>query len=347
MSKLSFITRPLFLLPGRIRTMLSRPLPDLYSFLFVTIIPAVAAYVAIADYFRDAYIYFVKVEVLNGTASKVSINGLFIYTLTFLIFSLMAVTIRFAIRLYNRSIRAKKILASLKEKRRYNNRLRKAYDKFGKEIGKVYNQLFYGADVIKHDFQKIHTTYNVSENGDVSVVKQIEIRAVEEPVHFWQSYIDGYPHAPSQLLFTDIGFSVSSEGDHQCAFAPVRDGLQRKEFVIFFLPYIKPGELRSLQITYKWPGLLRGLLVNKEDDFYWENKGFSKDKLTDFMAKFIFSSKFPNLHAEITGSKPEGSTIHFNRGPNEIVVDLKIPKMPISNSGAKYQITFSTKGNGG
>lgn len=292
------------------------------------------------------FTYFVVVFDKEGRKIDASLEVSWFFSLVFIVgwFFLLFLLLAIARIASENQRRNKKLISilrsSVSRKRTYLRKLRDAYDFVGKEAERVFELVNGNPPGIRHDYGKIHTKYIVARNGDTIVEKEIVIRAPRTSVINWEFYIDATPYAENQLLYKDIGFTVTALDEHQCAFTPMRDGLLRKSLLISFLPYMKHNEQRRLLIKYRWPGYFSRLFTHGEDEIYWDNSGYTKSASTDFRSEFVFPSDVGEISAKNAGAYPPDLTITTGKRDSNSVITLECVRMPVG----KYRLSLKKAG---
>jgi hypothetical protein len=153
-------------------------------------------------------------------------------------------------------------------------------------------------------FDTVHFLYLVSTDFSAKVIKTYEVRAVGEPLHFWESEISSADEADAAESFESICFrvrDVSGVVDKNVVYLPTSNELRRKGACIFFLPPVKPkNDLRKIEISYAWKGLLRRL-AKVPEDLNFNTK--VRDKMRSCTIEIYIQEGFEQrLDCDITGA---------------------------------------------
>jgi hypothetical protein len=153
-----------------------------------------------------------------------------------------------------------------------NDRLRSTVDGFIRAASRIRSQLFPAAPPgLGKIIQSVRTTYHISRNFDAEVHRHYVIRAGERPLHFWQSSIDASGDAQPAEAFTDISFRlICRTPGKDVVYLPTKDERFAKAACIYFLPLIGKGEIRDIEIVYRWPGLMLQLAKTGWEDFTFD-----------------------------------------------------------------------------
>lgn len=124
----------------------------------------------------------------------------------------------------------------------------------------------------RHYFEKISALTFIDENGDGYVRNIITVVASKEPVLFWRCTIWVEDDASEAPFLEQVKFDVYDRSDSgsSVAFAPIVEQARRKQVCIFFLPYIRPGEKRTIETSWTWPGYVNPSPKSKKTDFLWD-----------------------------------------------------------------------------
>jgi hypothetical protein len=149
-----------------------------------------------------------------------------------------------------------------------NNTLRRT---LGETIGaasRIRSQMFpaavHGAG---KTIESVHYLYYIDKHFDTEVHRRYLIRAGDTPMHFWQIAIGVSSEAAPIETFVDLGYRlISHDMGKDLVYLPTRDELHDKAACVYFLPYIAPKERRDIEVTYRWPKMMRQLQTQG-----WEN----------------------------------------------------------------------------
>jgi regulator of replication initiation timing len=149
-----------------------------------------------------------------------------------------------------------------------NNTLRRT---LGETIGaasRIRSQMFpaavHGAG---KTIESVHYLYYIDKHFNTEVHRRYLIRAGDTPMHFWQIAIGVSSEAAPIETFVDLGYRlISHDMGKDLVYLPTRDELHDKAACVYFLPYIAPKERRDIEVTYRWPKMMRQLQTQG-----WEN----------------------------------------------------------------------------
>lgn len=119
-------------------------------------------------------------------------------------------------------------------------------------------------------FEKVERTYLIMKGGDTTVRAFYRIKAHRTPLHFWKIWLGAEPVAPGVDYLDDLHFKIKDcVVRDRVAYLVHADNSHRKELSVFFLPRVAPDDkdFRDIEFTYVWPGMVRKLLEEGEEDF--------------------------------------------------------------------------------
>jgi uncharacterized membrane protein len=108
-------------------------------------------------------------------------------------------------------------------------------------------------------FDKVRMIYRISKDFSAEIVREYTIRAVGQPVHFWQSSVTPSGDANPMEYLNDIRFRIldvtTPTNPTPVTYLQTENQLRHKSFCIYFLPRLEPNQpARTLQVFYVWPG---------------------------------------------------------------------------------------------
>jgi multisubunit Na+/H+ antiporter MnhC subunit len=182
-------------------------------------------------------------------------------------------------------------------------KLDKRLDDQVSEMKKLLSQLYPDYQPTKQNFSFLSGSYYVAPGGDLRVEKQVVLKAVDEPVHFWRFYIEGDERTKPAEDFADIVFKAKSiDAGTDVVVFPIEDTARKKNVVIWFLPQIEPHTERRIKIEYQWPGFLYGLDEKGKTEFFWNYQARDTQSRGHFQMRFIFSENYGEIEARSTGA---------------------------------------------
>jgi hypothetical protein len=144
-------------------------------------------------------------------------------------------------------------------------------------------------------FESVHYLYYVNKAFDTEVHRRYRIRAGDAPLHFWQTAIGVSEDASPIETFVDIDYRViSHDVGKDVVYLPTRNDLHNKAACIFFLPRIEPGDVRDIEVTYRWPRMA----------LQFKQKGWE-----DFKIKFNSAGLLESYRLEVYLESGTGGTI--------------------------------------
>jgi hypothetical protein len=158
-------------------------------------------------------------------------------------------------------------------------------------------------------FALIENTYLIHNDFTVDVTRKYEIRAAQDPIHFWEIGMNVNSDAPPVDYLDGLDFKVTSSGG-EIVYLPIENDGRAKRVVLYFLPRIEPGEAntRCVLISYKWPKMLAQMGRIGEEASGWVFE--SVDPVPKVrMSFFLEPGTKKNLECEISGTIYAGSTM--------------------------------------
>jgi len=205
----------------------------------------------------------------------------------------------------------------------------------------IHNQLYYESTP-RLDFNSLRGTYHVNKNGDLTAHKFISVRAEQKEGHFWTFYASGDDNSERLNNIEDLCFQVTaSDKDTDLLSIATIDEELKKQFVIYFLPLLQPGETRSFTLYYEWPGSFLKLLEAGTANFDWTNRAATTGKVGDFYAEWIFDEALGPVECHNTGSRPPGLRLH--KASDALPSKWVLEGEQISLGNVPYELTFFAK----
>lgn len=131
------------------------------------------------------------------------------------------------------------------------------------------NDTMYAASVIRarqmpnsietiKTYDAIRVTYRVGKDFTTTVIREYRIRAVTDPLNFWELGIQPTSSADPVEYLSDIGFKVLDVTDpnnqEPVIYLQTENDLRSKRVCIYFLPQLlKSSPARTIQVSYEWP----------------------------------------------------------------------------------------------
>jgi len=190
-----------------------------------------------------------------------------------------------------------------------NAQIKKLQDRLQKDMDilrTIHKQLYHDNEP-RLDLKSETARYYVTADGSLKVHKDIVVKANDEEGFVWTFHALGDEESTPLQSLEDLHFRVIA-GDKRTdlLYLPLRDEELRKEFVIYFLPLLKPGETRSFTVYYEWPGSFLKLLQSGTAAYTWKNRTSSFKATGGFYAEWWFDEKLGDIACRSTGDKPTG-----------------------------------------
>jgi hypothetical protein len=152
----------------------------------------------------------------------------------------------------------------------------------------------------RHAFRKIAVTCEVNAHGDTRVMQQYEIEAGPDAVHFFKMklLLDG--KEPPINTLDDISFNAVSETPETSVdYFPTDFRGQRRDIAVFFLPELRPSEVRAFKIEFVIRGWFAELFSTKKStNFPWANGSLPHTGSANVSLKFIFDKECGQIELE-------------------------------------------------
>jgi hypothetical protein len=144
--------------------------------------------------------------------------------------------------------------------------------------------------LINKDFTGVHS-------------KTLVMRAVDHPVHYWESVNTVEDEADSAESLASINYRVEDMTtpsiNSKIVYLPSENGKRLKKACLFFLPPIEPNQVRTFNTFYEWKGMFKRLKTTSEDLDYSTH---TRDILPSFcMEVYLEEGTGKRLECAITG----------------------------------------------
>jgi hypothetical protein len=109
--------------------------------------------------------------------------------------------------------------------------------------------------------------YLINKDFSGSQTRVAVMKAVDQPVHFWESINAVEDEADPVESLSAVNYRVRdlSSPLRNIVYLPSENYKRIKKACLFFLPPIQPGESRRFEISFQWPGMFKRLRKNAED----------------------------------------------------------------------------------
>jgi len=221
-----------------------------------------------------------------------------------------------------------------------NNQIKRLHDlrKKDMEILRIINANLYDDFRPRLDFVSESASYYVTADGTLKVHKDIVVQATEEEGFLWTFNAYGDEESTPLEDLEHMHVRVLA-GDKQTdlLYLPLRDEVLHKEFLIYFLPLLKPGETRAFTLYYEWPGSFQRLLKKGSACYVWNNRTRTQTN-GRFHAEWRFDEKLGSIACKNSGDKPAGLELKRLEPTVPSRWVLSGDNVPLSN--VTYEITF-------
>jgi hypothetical protein len=151
-------------------------------------------------------------------------------------------------------------------------------------------------------FDYVRVSYFIERDLTAAVIREYGIRTSDQPLHFWTTGNSATSFADEVEYLDDMDFKVKDHSGREVVYLPTKNDPRSKEVVLYFLPRVESSEseARKIEITYKWPSLLRQLRELGYEDFTFALE--SKQGIPELQFRFLLESGTgENLEGEVTG----------------------------------------------
>jgi hypothetical protein len=172
---------------------------------------------------------------------------------------------------------------------------------------KIRHQLLPNNPSQAKSFALIENTYLIHNDFTTEVTRKYEIRAAQDPIHFWEIGMGVNSDAPAVDYLDDIDFKVTSSGG-EIVYLPIENDGRSKKVVLYFLPRIDSTEAntRCICISYKWPNMMAQMGRLGEEASGWVFESVDTIPLVR-MSFFLEPGTKKNLECEISGTIYNGT----------------------------------------
>jgi len=189
------------------------------------------------------------------------------------------------------------------------------------------------------NYASVKGLYHVNAEGDLKVRKEITLKANDKEGHFWTFYANGTEFSKRLESGEELDFSVSAlDPDTDLLHITTIDEELRKEFAVYFLPSLQPGETRSFTLSYIWPQSFRKLLETGLDTYDWHNRAPTTGMVGDFSAEWTFDEALGIIDCQNTGSKPPG--LKLFQTPDQRMSHWIFEGEQVEMGNIPYELTF-------
>lgn len=160
-----------------------------------------------------------------------------------------------------------------------------------------------------HSFLAIRNSYFIYRNFDAAVVREYEVAASGQPLHFYEWTLGVEDYADAADYLADVDFRVQDGSGTNMAYLATKNAARKKAVAVYFLPQIEPGQSRQVMITYRWPRMLRGLALtqNHHELFTWKVE--SSAKVPEVKLEIFLEDGAGRLSCEKKGSLEGSQTL--------------------------------------
>lgn len=189
-------------------------------------------------------------------------------------------------------------------------------------------------------FDRIHLLYEIDQEFNCTVTRTYDIRAVQQPLHFWKQAFRVRSEAEPAEYLVDIGFKARDRsGCGEIVYLPTENDQRSKSVSLYFLPRLEVGApARKIEISYRWKGMSKALKVLGEEPF--EIRYNSIDPLAELVLEvYLQTGTGGVLRGEISGAYYPGASIIQKAHPDKADWTGFCYRVPNAPSG--FQVSHS------
>jgi len=274
---------------------------------------------------------------INKTFTQVSLVGIYCLLFTSIFFARQALKHRYqrAAKPQDVTIIDKSLIQEKNKKIDHLQYLRRK----DMEILRTIHKDLYSEGKPRLDLKAEKGRYYVTSDGTLKVHKEIIVKADEKEGFLWTFNAFGDPESrPVEVDEMHIRI-MAEDKNTDLLYLPIRDETLRKEFVIYFLPLLKPGESRTFTLSYEWPGSFSKLLTMGWASYSWKNRTTSAAH-GEFYAEWRFDEKLGAVDGRNTGDAVQG--IELKRQVPDVPTRWIFSGDCVPLNNVHYEITFWT-----
>lgn len=241
----------------------------------------------------------------------------------------------------------------------YNEKrdLRERIGKSPREIFLEYDQFLRSADEMKsiiYSSDKIDSRFDVLEKriehqvnaeGETSTTHQYSISCIKDHVHFFGVSIFTDDESDGIYGFRDMQIEIkyrdrTTKGRYtswkKSHYIPTLDAKKTKKILIFF-EEMSQDQHRQIELSYRWPGYWKHLLMRGSTVFSWENHVRSSGPATKFIYTWSFDNEFPKIIAKVS----DNSDLREDRLTQRVQNGRQIVEYKITGNIEKDSVKFT------
>ncbi len=206
---------------------------------------------------------------------------------------------------------------------------------------KIIYQLYHDEPFPRINFNSIDYTCHVDADGNGTITHKLSVQAAEETAHYWKYRISADEGTYAANSINDISLKVDSpKQETDVALLMIDNKPYFKQFAIFFLPEIKPGEEREITISYHWPKFMEKLTKEGRAYYSWEFKTQSLESETDLRLLLQFDKSLGYVNCKNQGMAINDQDLSSNMIEDSVLCwEYKNPAARLGNK--KIEFLFS------
>jgi hypothetical protein len=218
-------------------------------------------------------------------------------------------------------------------------RLKGNKDRLVARINSVVNKLYGDADVRRFNFTDITESYEVSARCDLRGSHRYVMKGGSDPTHFWRQVVFSDGSSPALESFEALGYSAKVlDAGKSVEYVELEDSDRAKAVAVFFLPEIKAGETRTLEVEYSWPGFMNDLITKDRSDFEIAYKSENLAATSKLELAFKFARALGEIEIQDITPKPAAAAWDCQRSDNWTIWTLRSATYPLGGKSYKFEI---------
>ncbi|PHR61773.1 MAG: hypothetical protein COA47_05325 [Robiginitomaculum sp.] len=190
-------------------------------------------------------------------------------------------------------------------------------------------------------YKDVVETTIIHGDGTCDVIRRYTIEAAENPAQMLKIRIIADDMAEPILFLRNLKFQIKCIGSHNGTvrhLVSLNDHL-KKIICIFFLPPIKPNDMRALEIQYTWPNFAANLIERGKTDFFASFESCDADDTAEVRLEFHFASELGEIFFEPDFVMTGGVLKSDNTDPAFNTWIYTHPKMPMAHKKINFHAT--------
>jgi hypothetical protein len=171
--------------------------------------------------------------------------------------------------------------------------------------------------VPQKSIKSVHMVYSIRKDFTTEVVREYEIEAVNETVHYWNLSNRPSEYADEVEYLDDIDFKVrEGSGIGEIAYLPTMNDPRDKRVTFYFLPRLEPGNPpRKVILSFTWPRFMKKLGDTGEEEISFNLSSVKPIERIEIEV-YLERGNGRNLECATTGPDYAGTTVQKRKHPS-------------------------------